>query len=234
MKRFWHRTLGTTTLLLALIFPGLQVQAQPSTYQLVDRDQAAMNGVRVQVAPGRATPISFSHVDETITYLLLGDPSRLVYSTDAALETQQAKTVFLRVIQPLDFPGATTTPVTNLIVQTVDAQGQERLYTFDLIHSSHPRALGVQIVPARPMAAPPEAFNITAEEIQMGLRQALLRGYTSADDPVVAKVHQLLEIGQAGDRLLLEAAQSVELPWAVLVELGRLAQEGDTGSSWQY
>jgi hypothetical protein len=81
--------------------------------------------VQVQVAPGRATPISFSQTDETITYILLADTSRLVHSTDAELETGRAKTVFLRVIQPLRFPGATTTPVTNLMVQTVDSSRAE-------------------------------------------------------------------------------------------------------------
>jgi len=85
---------------------------------------------------------------KTIAYILLADASRVVYSTDVELETGRAKTGFLRVIQPLRFPGATTAPVTNLMVQTVDARGQNRLYTFDIVHSSNPRYVGVQILSA--------------------------------------------------------------------------------------
>jgi hypothetical protein len=79
--------------------------------------------------------------------------------TDAELETGRAKTIFLRVIQPLRFPGATTTPVTNLMVQTVDARGQNRLYTFDIVHSSNPRYVGVQILPAIARSQPSPVVN---------------------------------------------------------------------------
>ncbi|MGI0493495.1 hypothetical protein ACN4EG_17065 [Alkalinema pantanalense CENA528] len=145
MKRFSALTSVSAALLIALALPVLSVQAQTSAYQVIDRATATTRTVQVQVAPGRATSISFSQTDETIAYILLADASRLVYSTDADLETGRAKTVFLRVIQPLHFPGATTTPVTNLVVQTVDSTGQNRLYTFDIVHSSNPRYVGVQV-----------------------------------------------------------------------------------------
>jgi hypothetical protein len=130
MRRLPALTLVSTALLIGLVFPGQPVQAQTSAYQVVDRNRATTSAVQVQVAPGRATSISFSQTDETIAYILLADASQVVYSTDAELETGRAKTIFLRVIQPLRFPGATTTPVTNLMVQTVGARGQNRLYTF--------------------------------------------------------------------------------------------------------
>jgi hypothetical protein len=133
------------------------------------------------------------------------------------------------VIQPLRFPGATTTPVTNLMVQTVDARGQNRLYTFDIIHSSNPRYVGVQILPTIAQSQPSPVINnlnITPDRIQIGLSIAILRGYTSIDDPVVAKVRQLLELTQAKNMTISEAAHSVEIPLEVLIELGRLIQEG--------
>jgi hypothetical protein len=139
---------------ISLGCPVWPVQAETPAYQRVDRHQATTRVVQVEVAPGRATAISFSQTDEEIAYILLADASRLVYSTDAELETGRAKTVFLRVIQPLRFPGATTATVTNLMVQTVDASGQHRLYTFDIVHSSNPRYVGVQILPAIPRASP--------------------------------------------------------------------------------
>jgi hypothetical protein len=152
-----------------------------------------------------------------------------LHSTDAELETGRAKTIFLRVIQPLRFPGATTAPVTNLMVQTVDARGQNRLYTFDIVHNSNPRYVGVQILPAiaRSQASPAVGnLNLTPDRIQTGLSIAITRGYTAIDDPVVAKVRQLLELMRTENMTVSEAAYSVGVPLEVLIELGRLIQEG--------
>lgn len=226
MRRLPALTLVSTALLIGLVSPGLPVQAQMSAYQIVDRTRATTSAVQVQVALGRATSISFSQTDETIAYILLADASRVVYSTDAELETGQAKTVFLRVIQPLRFPGATTAPVTNLMLQTVDARGQNRLYTFDIVHSSSPRYVGVQILPAiaRSQLSPVGNLNLTPDRIQTGLSIAIMRGYTAIDDPVVSKVRQLLQMMRTENMTISEAAQSVGIPLDVLAELGRLSQ----------
>jgi hypothetical protein len=227
MRRLSTLTLVSAVLLIGLVSPGQPVQAQMSAYQVVDRTRATNSSVQVQVAPGRATPISFSQTDETITYILLADASRVVYSTNAELETGQAKTVFLRVIQPLRFPGATTAPVTNLMVQTVDARGQNRLYTFDIVHSSNPRYAGVQILPAiaRSQAFSVGNLNLTPDRIQTGLSIAIMRGYTLIDDPVVAKVRQLLELMRTENMTVSEAAHSVGVSLDVLVSLVRLVQD---------
>jgi hypothetical protein len=228
MKRFLALTSVGASLLIALASPVLPAQAQTSAYQVVDRNRAITNAVQVQVAPGRATSISFSQTDETITYILLADASRLVYSTDAELETGRAKTVFLRVIQPLRFPGATTTLVTNLMVQTVDATGQNRLYTFDIVHSNNPRYVGVQILPAiaTPQISPVVGnLNLTPDRIQTGLSIAIMRGYTLLDDPVVVKVRQLLELMRTENMTVSEAAYSVRVPLDVLASLTRLVRE---------
>jgi hypothetical protein len=229
MRRLPTLTLVSTALLIGLVSPVLPVRAQASDYLTVDRNRATTSAVQVQVAPGRATSISFSQTDETIAYILLADASQLVYSTDAELETGRAKAVFLRVIQPLRFPGATTTPVTNLMVQTVDARGQNRLYTFDIVHSSNPRYVGVQILSAIARSQPSPIvgnLNITSDRIQTGLSIAIMRGYTSIDDPVVAKVRQLLELMRTENMTVSEAAYLVEIPLAVIIDLGRLAREG--------
>jgi len=227
MKRFPALTSVGASLLIALASPVLPTQAQTSAYQVVDRNRATTSAVQVQVAPGRATSINFSQTDETITYILLADASRLVYSTDAELETGRAKTVFLRVIEPLRFPGATTSPVTNLMLQTVDAAGQNRLYTFDIVHINNPRYVGVQILPAiaRSQAFPAVGnLNLTPDNIQTGLSIAIMQGYTSIDDPVVAKVRQLLELMRTENMTASEAAHSVGIPLDVLAELGRISQ----------
>lgn len=229
MKRFPELTSVGASLLIALASPVLPAQAQTSAYQVVDRNRATTSAVQVQVAPGRATSISFSQTDETITYILLADASKLVYSTDAELETGWAKTVFLRVIEPLRFPGATTTPVTNLMIQTVDAAGKNRLYTFDVVHSNNPRYVGVQILPAiagSHASSIAGNLNLTPDNIQTGLNIAIMRGYTSIDDPVVTKVRQFLELMRTENMTVSEAAYSVGIPWNVLTELVRISQEG--------
>ena len=237
MRRLPALTLVSTALLIGLVSPGQPVQARMSVYQVIDRTRATTSAVQVQVAPGRATSISFSQTDETIAYILLADASQVVYSTDTELETGRAKTVFLRVIQPLRFPGATTTPATNLMVQTVDAKGQNRLYTFDIVHRSNLRYVGVQILPAirseraivsRSARSQPSPIignlSITPEKIQTGLSIAIMRGYTSIDDPVVAKVRQLLELMRIENITVSEAAHSVGIPLEILAELGRISQ----------
>lgn len=133
MKQFATLIIGTSTLLLSVTAPVVQAQAQTPAYRLIERDMAASNRIQVQITPGRATPISFTQTDEAIAYILVADPSRLVYTTDTDLKSGRATTIFLRAIQPLKFPGATTTAITNLLVQTVDQAGQKRLYNFDIV-----------------------------------------------------------------------------------------------------
>jgi len=114
------------------------------------------------------------------------------------------------------------------MVQTVDARGQNRLYTFDIVHSSNPRYIGVQILPAIARSQPSPVvnnLNITPDRIQTGLSIAIMRGYTSIDDPVVAKVRQLLELMRTENMTASEAAHSVGVPLDVLASLARLVRE---------
>ncbi|MTJ49113.1 hypothetical protein FJR05_15150, partial [Dolichospermum sp. UHCC 0259] len=69
-----------TTSALFLGITAHIVQAQTPAYRFIDRDIAAKTRIQVQVTPGLATPISFSQTNETILYILLADPSRLVYT----------------------------------------------------------------------------------------------------------------------------------------------------------
>lgn len=133
MKQFATLVIASTTILFGVTIPVVQAQAQTPAYRLIERDMAASNRIQVQITPGRATPISFTQTDEAIAYILVADPSQLVYTTDTDLKSGRATTIFLRAIQPLKFPGATTTAITNLLVQTVDKTGQKRLYNFDIV-----------------------------------------------------------------------------------------------------
>jgi hypothetical protein len=87
----------------------------------------------VKVWSGRATAIDFSLTQQRIISVVLADPSRLVYNADLPIESGQASTLFLKQIQPLKFPGATTANLTNLFIKTVDSQGRQQLHIFNVV-----------------------------------------------------------------------------------------------------
>ena len=201
------------------------------TYQTVDRQTATQSAVTTLVYPGRITAIDFSSTKETITYLALGDPSRVVFQTDFPLDSGTAKTIFLKPIVPLKFPGATGTKVTNLAVKTRDDSGQLRLYNFEIVHyRGTPTHLGIQIVPKTGNNNSID-LNIgggrraSLDEVEIGLRWAIAQGYTPATDPIVSQVRSFLAIARNQDLSLVEAAQAAGVDLAVITELARLAFE---------
>lgn len=197
-----------------------------STDRVISRDLAFQSAVDVQVGPGRATAIDFSQTHERITYVLLADPSRVVYSANAPIDSGQATTLFLRPIRPLTFPGATTTSITNLSVQTLDQAGQQRLYNFNLCHVAQPQYVGVVMRPYQVQPLPtnlqPDFSSLYTERIEQGLALAIRQGYTPATDPIVARVKTMLSLVR-GDRLpISQAANSAQVPITVLKALERL------------
>jgi hypothetical protein len=199
---------------------------EAATYQTIGREAATLGSVKLQVAPGRMTTIQFQS-DEIMTAVVIADPSRMVYTTSAELGSPQAKSLFLRRIEPLDFPGATTTWVTNLMVQTVDPSGQQRLYNFDITPVSEtPRFVGVTIVPAIAGRQTLRlANNRTASigDIEEGLQAAIRKGYTTEADPIVAGVRQMVAIARSENVTLADAALRANVPWAIVVELAAIA-----------
>ncbi|NER30768.1 MAG: hypothetical protein F6J89_24910 [Symploca sp. SIO1C4] len=200
-------------------------------YQTIGRNQAARTAIDVEVYPGRATAIDFSQTDEVIIYTLIADPSRVILNTDAQLDSGNAKTLFLRPIQPLDFPGTTTAPITNLIIKTQNPAGVQRIYNFQIVHKLAPlSSLGIQIVPFTATGAKP-TLNLganrtaTLDEIEIGLQIAIGKGYTEADDPVVFGVRQFLALIRNQELSIEEAATQAGVELAVLVELGKIAKE---------
>jgi hypothetical protein len=222
MKKSFHLFITSITLLFGLTTHIIEVQAKTATYRLLERDKATNSVTQVQVVPGRATPISFSPANETITHILLADPSRLVYTTD-----KRATTIFIKVIQPLNFTGNTTNSITNLLVQTIDKEGQLRLYNFEILQKrSRANYIGIQIIPTvagQQRILIDKNRQATVDDIETGLRIALQRGYTTKNDPVVSKVQQLLATLRTNNITIPEAAKSIGLPLEVISALGKTA-----------
>lgn len=210
-------------------------QSRVTGYQTVGRDIAINSAIELLVYPGRATAIDFSLTDEALTYVLIADPSKVVFSTDAQLASGKAKTVFLRPIQTLNFPGATTATITNISIKTVDSQGKQRLYNFNIVPTNKtPEHLGIRIAPLTPETSPAlkvgKGHNITASDVEKGLLVAIQKGYTAANDPVVYRVRQFLVLVRNQNLSVAGAAARAGVNLSVIVELGKIALEESTFS----
>ena len=205
-------------------------QSRVTGYQTVGRDIAVNSALDILVYPGRASAIDFSSTDEAIAYVLIADPSKVVFSTDAQLASGLAKTVFLRPIQALNFPGATTATITNLSIKTVDSKGKQRLYNFNIIPANKkPEHLGIRIAPLNPRMSP--TVNVdrgrapAASDVEKGLLIAIQKGYTAANDPVVYSVRQFLALVRNQNLSAADAAARAGVDLSVIVELSLIAQE---------
>jgi putative lipoic acid-binding regulatory protein len=204
-----------------------QARASNLTYQRIEQNKAIQGINKIEVVPGRISSIDFSATQETIIYLGIGDASRLVFNTDFPLEQGLAKTIFLRPIQPLKFAGATTNLLTNLVIKTIDLQGQQRLYNFQVVHSPKTtNYLGISIIPSREnqdQIAIGQGRIASLDDVEIGLKLAISKGYTLPEDLVVDQVRQFLAIVRNQNLTIPEAAQQVNLELQVIVELAKIA-----------
>ena len=186
--------------------------------------------IDVEVWEGHATAIDFSRTGEVITQVFLADPSRIVYSTDAQLDSNQATAIFLRQITPLDFPNLTTASTTNLFVTTIRPNGLVRLYTFNILFgTSSPKYSGISISNL-PTSINQQTWEVgystpaTLDDIERGLQVAIKRNYTSLDDPVVVRVKEFLALSR-NNTPIPEAANRAGISLALVTELGKLGLE---------
>jgi len=227
LTRKIHLALFSPALLIATAFSNVNIgQAQTSALKIVGRDAATNATTNLQVWSGRSSVIDFSQTGEVIMYIRLADPSRAVFNTDAELKTNQARTIFVQPIQPLQFPGATTANITNLFVKTRSPEGIERLYTFNVVHrDGQPTNNGIAISTVVPGQEPSVtlADNRTAAigDIERGLDIAILRGYTPPNDPVVFKVREFIALARNGTAIA-KAAEKTNLSMSVVISLGQL------------
>ena len=210
--------------------------ASPPAYRVIARERATTTQTLLELETGRSTAIDFSPTQERILFVKLADPSRTTYVANKPIESGQATTLFLTPIQTLTFPGATTNAVTTLLVQTVDAANNQRLYSFNLQPIEVARYTGIVITPVqkRPavkrlrsklVAVAPQIDPATLdiERIEKGLTVALDKGYTPESDPIVAKVRRVIASVQVGQSIST-AAILAQVPLDVLAALDKLGK----------
>lgn len=226
--------MGGVLLAQASVLAAEYTVATNLSYEQVSQETAIANGINVSVNPGRIAVIDFSTTDEAISYIGLGDASRVVYNTDFPIPSGTAQTIFLLPIEELDFPGATTAKITNLVAKTVDAKGVSRVYNFQINHSNSVANLGIKITPQirnRIANSDRQVIKVSygraanLNDVERGLKLAINRGYTKADDPVVAKVKRFVALVRNGDLSVIESAETVGVDLAVISSLAEMALE---------
>lgn len=181
--------------------------------------------ITVKVWSGRATAIDFSSTKQRIISVVLADSSKLVYNADLPIESGQASTLFLKQIQPLKFPGATTANLTNLFIKTVDAQGRQQLHTFNVMaaHGS-PEYSNVQVSKTAskpnqvlPTLSTPEVLD----RVEAGMQVAISCHLATENDPLFIRVKQFMKAVKSGVSLQV-AANSAGVSLALLQKLSEL------------
>lgn len=233
-RDFAARLAPLTVLCLTCFSLPIQAQTPPAILTVSSEQSQGLSGeaVNVQVWPGRATAIDFSRVGEKITQVFLADPSWLVFATDTPLDKGGATALFLRQILPLKFPNLTTAKQTNLFVKTRTRTGLERLYTFNVLKGeSRPSYNGLSVATGGQSGREPTlqvgaSRPATLNDIERGLEVALRKKYTQPKDPVVGKVREFLALARnSSDKSLVELAQQLKVPLAVLTQLGSFGIE---------
>jgi hypothetical protein len=187
----------------------------------------------VKVWSGRITAIDFSLLNQRITSIALADPSRLVYNTDVPLEQGTASTIYLRQIQPLRFPGATTTSVTNLVVKT----NSRNTYVFNVVAANgKPDYSVIQLSNRAPVYDPAQLLKpstnraaLTHEAIDLdcveaGIQVAIDRKFAKADDPLFDRVRNFLQQARSGVPVAIAAKRAVVSP-SLIIKLNQLGTQ---------
>ena len=219
--------IAKTILIATVVTIPIKAAAQNTSLITIDRETAINRTVNVPVWAGRSTIIDFTKTGEIITYILLADPSRTVINTDATLDSQKAKTIFLKVIQPLRFPGATTRFITNLSVKTRSPDGEEQIYTFNIVPNyGQVTNNGITISPFSPYIEQRILVSgnrvATLSDIETGLRIAINRGYTDASDPIIFRIKEFLALAR-NSMPIAKAAAKAKVSLSVITALGEIS-----------
>jgi hypothetical protein len=220
--------------------PAVMVRpARLPTLNLVSATTALQEGATVKIFPGRASVINF-RTDEFITSITLSDPTYVLYTPNVEMDSGQTTALILRLSDGIAFENLTRSSRPNISITTVNQEGKQKTYLFDLeIASGLPIPNrdhnGIAIVPDNEAIASnsngiqTEKGYATMNHIERGLRIAIRQGFTTRTDPIVAKVQEVLVQSRNGGSLIA-IAQQVGVPLSVLTTLGELGLDAASRS----
>lgn len=245
IKQIFSLGLSVPLIGLSLITPAMA--QEQSSMTAIPTEQATEFTQDIHLYPGRQSIINFDN-GERIYFIQLADVTRVVFSTDVPIETGQAQTVLLRPIYPLrlERPALTSNGryPTNITIGTISRKGRQ-LYTFDVvINSGHSGddVDGINIDIPTPQPLPEPNYNqialaggrtATIPHVEIGVRVALRQGYTSINDPIMAKIDQFLAIARQNSTALPQVAQEVGINFEVITTLAAMGLEEETASMAQ-
>jgi hypothetical protein len=209
--------------------------ARLPTLNPIGATTALQEGATVKIFPGRASVINF-RTNEFITSITLSDPTYVLYTPNAEIDSGQTTALILRLSDGIAFENLTRSSRPNISITTINQEGKQKTYLFDLeIASGLPIPNrdhnGIAIVPDNEAIASVIASNgnfiqttkgnATMNDIERGLRISIRQGFTTRTDPIVAKVQEVLAQSRNGGSLMA-IAQQVGVPLSVLTTLGEL------------
>ena len=206
---------------------------QPAHAELnIPEGQAQRKPTPITIIPGQISAIHFNN-GEKISHLHLSARDKIVYSVNAPTDSGAAQSIFLKAIEPLEFPGEIASSRPNLFVITIDAQGQQTQYEFVIDNGQQQSENQLNIVspqvtpPQPPTTIKTELGEANLDDIRTGLKHKLSRGEFSAADILALNVAEAIAISLNEEKSLLTVARELEIPLALLSELGRtgLAQK---------
>jgi hypothetical protein len=219
-----------------MAFPNVAHAQTPDSRTLnpIGATTALQAGATVQIFPGRASIINFKN-DEFITSVTLSDPTYVLYSPNAEIDSGQATALILRLSNGISFENLSRSSKPNISITTINSENEQNTYLFDLqIASGLPQANqdynGIAIVGDEDAIAPNGNViqtikgDATVNHIERGLRIAIRRGFTNRSDPIVNQVREVLAQVRNGGSVRA-IAQQIGVPLSVLVALGELGLE---------
>ncbi|MCY7283203.1 MAG: hypothetical protein LH679_07115 [Cyanobacteria bacterium CAN_BIN43] len=205
--------------------------ARLPTLNPIGATTALQEGATVKIFPGRASVINF-RTNEFITSITLSDPTYVLYTPNAEIDSGQTTALILRLSDGIVFENLTRSSRPNISITTINQEGKQKTYLFDLeIASGLPIPNrdhnGIVIVPDNQAIASngnviqTAKGDATMNDIERGLRISIRQGFTTRTDPIVAKVQEVLAQSRNGGSLMA-IAQQVGVPLSVLTTLGEL------------
>lgn len=205
--------------------------ARLPTLNLIGATTALQEGATVKIFPGRASVINF-RTNEFITSIILSDPTYVLYTPNAELDSGQTTALILRLSDGIAFENLTRSSRPNISITTINQEGKQKNYLFDLeialgLPIPNRDYNGIAIVPdneaivSNGNVIQTAKGDATMNDIERGLRIAIRQGFTARTDPIVTKVQEVLAQSRNGGSLMA-IAQQVGVPLSVLTTLGEL------------
>ena len=204
----------------------------PVKYDLVSTTDAVRGAIPVTLYFGKIISLDFTDVGEYITFIAPSDRSQFVYNTDLPVNSGEAQSVYLLPIEKINFKGTYQTSHPNLIVKTINNSGQSKQYNFIINFSSGVMtSTGIKIIPSTKKSLNDSnkirvsaGQTINADDIERGLRIAIVKQFIEADDPVVNKVRNFVFMLRNGNSVN-DAITYTEINPSVVESLGEMYLE---------